>query len=299
VSAPDWIICRLHSRDEAVLELSALTGEEPYLVVGRCVEWFRWIDQHLNVPETTLPPHAINVIVGATGEMPGGLDYAGAMERVGWIVLDDAGRVQIVDYEKNFGRSAKRRAMDAKRKKCGRRADAHSARRPLGARADADGMRTSGGQIDDLHPQPQPPLHGSVTTPLPTVRTEGRDNGNSRGGGSGALKAKGSGVDGLRNVSEAELKNDEALSERYEEAVSKGLVGRSEHDYLKLVAAAERALSHGRNAGALFASLVNSQLWRNLSNADFDRANERTKARLFGESRRGPGEVRTCAAEPA
>lgn len=155
MSAPDWIICRIHSRDEAVLALSALTGEDTFITVGRAIEWFRWIDQHLKGPDTNLKKRGVNLIVGTGSQTrlrDGCIDFASAMadEDVGWITVDEEGRVQVVMYEKNFGQSAKRRHLDARRKKDGRRADNAAAKCPHDVCEDADETRTGDGQTGEL-----------------------------------------------------------------------------------------------------------------------------------------------------
>ena len=51
-----------------------------------------------------------------------------------------------------------------------------------------------------------------------------------------------------------------------------------EADLLNVFCAAERALEHGRNPGALFVRIVSGKLWDNITQQQDDRARQRLRA---------------------
>ena len=89
----------------------------------------------------------------------------------------------------------------------------------------------------------------------------------------------------LDDVRMEDLKDTGRLLALLDQAVARDLVGPSEADRLRFVAAAEHALAVGQgNPPGLFVYLVRGRLWRYLTGADEDRANARIKAFLRGQS---------------
>jgi hypothetical protein len=87
----------------------------------------------------------------------------------------------------------------------------------------------------------------------------------------------------LRDIHVEDLKDTERLLGLHDQAVEQKLVGASEADRLKFVAAAEHAVAIGKaNPCGLFAYLVRGACWRYITQADEDRANTRIKAYLRG-----------------
>jgi hypothetical protein len=87
----------------------------------------------------------------------------------------------------------------------------------------------------------------------------------------------------LRNVVPEDLRQTNRLLELHSQAVDAGLIGPSESERLKFVAAAEHAWTVGSsNPSGLFSRLVRSKLWHYLTQDDEDAANRRLKAFLFG-----------------
>ncbi len=83
------------------------------------------------------------------------------------------------------------------------------------------------------------------------------------------------------------------------QAVARGLIGPSEADRLRFVAAAEHARSAGsRNAPGLFAWLVRGRRWAYLTQADEDWASTRVKRHLYGEPRSRPGPAGPSSTAP-
>lgn len=87
----------------------------------------------------------------------------------------------------------------------------------------------------------------------------------------------------LADVRAEDLKDTGRLLDLHRQGVARQLVGSSEADRLRFVAAAEHALAIGTaNPPGLFAYLVRGACWRYITQADEDRANVRIKAYLRG-----------------
>jgi hypothetical protein len=113
------------------------------------------------------------------------------------------------------------------------------------------------------------------------------------GAGGGSLPAP-----KLEDVRVEDLKDTGRLLQLHEQAVARDVIGASEADRLRFVAAAEHARAIGtRNVPGLFARLVRSRLWGHLSQDDEDAASRRLKLHLFGSPRGdGPGGSQPAAA---
>jgi hypothetical protein len=158
----DWIKFRLHARHQKILDLSIITGDDPLLVLGAAVEWFHWIDQQCDGPETRLTPALLNAIVGRP--------YAEAFEQIGWVKTGDDGRIIVVDYDSHFSQSAKRRAEDARRKSRARRKKREASAEcpePCGQNADQEQEREGEGEEECLGAQ------RTHRTPKENLNTEG------------------------------------------------------------------------------------------------------------------------------
>jgi len=87
----------------------------------------------------------------------------------------------------------------------------------------------------------------------------------------------------LNDVRVEDLRDTGRLLRLHEQAVAREVVGASEADRLRFVAAAEHARAVGtRNPPGLFVRLVRGRLWRFLTQADEDAAVGRLKRHLFG-----------------
>lgn len=123
-----------------------------------------------------------------------------------------------------------------------------------------------------------PPRPRQSTTKTPRPRETGissfRRSGNQKLGTpseSGVRKRTSRGAN-LRRVHEADFRSSRRLNELFEEARSEGLVGRSESERLKFMAAAERAVRLGAtNKPGFFVALVRRGLWHHLAAVDEDR----------------------------
>jgi len=105
----------------------------------------------------------------------------------------------------------------------------------------------------------------------------------------------------LRNVVPEDLRDTGRLLELHRQAQGKGLVGSSEHDRLRFIAAAEHARVIGtRNPCGLFVRLVKSKLFHYLTQDDEDAANARLKRHFYGDPRKpGPKLFRSAVPERA
>jgi hypothetical protein len=87
----------------------------------------------------------------------------------------------------------------------------------------------------------------------------------------------------LADVRPEDLKDTGRLLELFDQAMARKLIGPSEADRLRFVAAAEHALAIGKaNPCGLFAYLIRGACWRYITQADEDQANGRIKAHLRG-----------------
>jgi hypothetical protein len=88
----------------------------------------------------------------------------------------------------------------------------------------------------------------------------------------------------LQNVVPADLKDTGRLFELHEQAQAAGLIGSSESDRLKFVAAAEHARAVGSvNPPGLFVRIIRSKLYPFITQDDEDAANARIKRHLYGK----------------
>jgi hypothetical protein len=107
--AGDWLKVEKDTPDKPeILSLASLLGISPDDAFGKCFRFWRWADSHTT--DGTF-----------RGLTPGMIDaqfscknFADALSKVGWLRIRN-GRVQIPDFEKHMGESAKQRALTAKR----------------------------------------------------------------------------------------------------------------------------------------------------------------------------------------
>jgi hypothetical protein len=87
----------------------------------------------------------------------------------------------------------------------------------------------------------------------------------------------------LADIRLEDLEDTGRLLELFNQAIAQKLIGSSEADRLRFVAAAEHALAIGKaNPCGLFAYLIRGACWRYITQADEDKANGRIKAHLRG-----------------
>lgn len=90
----------------------------------------------------------------------------------------------------------------------------------------------------------------------------------------------------LRDVTTADLRDTARLLELHAQAIDAGLIGPSEREQLRFVAAAEHARHVATtNPPGLFMQVIRSKLWSYITQDDENRANVRLKAHRFGKPR--------------
>ncbi len=148
-------------------------------------------------------------------------------------------------------------------------------------------------KIEPVCPPPAPVANGAVTSPCrvePGRPVPARPASVTNGAGGAPLPAP-----TLNDVRVEDLKDTGRLLVLLAQAIARDLVGTSEADRLRFVAAAEHALSVGKgNPPGLLLYLMRGRLWRYLTQEDEDRASRRLKLYLFGAAR----EVGTSSPRP-
>lgn len=111
--AGDWLkmeICLPHKPE--ILAMSAKTGMEPDLIVGKCFRLWAWFDQHTengNAAGVTLVTLSYAIGNGEANVM-----FLDALKSVGWVIEDESG-VSLPNFDRHNGETAKARALTAKR----------------------------------------------------------------------------------------------------------------------------------------------------------------------------------------
>jgi hypothetical protein len=107
--AGDWIKFELATSDKAeVFELATVLGIDPDAVVGKLLRVWAWYDQH---SEDGNAPVTIEALLDRLVCLPG---FVKAVENVGWMVRAD-GRLALKNFSRHNGKTAKNRALGAKR----------------------------------------------------------------------------------------------------------------------------------------------------------------------------------------
>lgn len=106
----NWIkIMTTLPRSRAVFALARALKCKRHAALGLAVEWLCWLDENSADGETGMLDAEISDMLGWQGA-------AEALSSIGWISHGEDGCVVAVDFEGHNGESAKKRAMDAKRK---------------------------------------------------------------------------------------------------------------------------------------------------------------------------------------
>ena len=109
--AGDWIkmTVGLHEKPE-VIAISAEVGKNRFDVVGRLHRLWGWFDQHSsNGHAKSVTPVTVDELVACDG-------FATALINVGWLFVADGG-IEIPNFERHNGQSAKKRAESTERKR--------------------------------------------------------------------------------------------------------------------------------------------------------------------------------------
>lgn len=128
MSAPDWIPLAVDPDGPEIVRIASATCPQNVpdpshvaIVFACVVRWFRYVDRYFTGPETGLLEHNIHQIVRWPCEKS--LVEAMCDPVIAWLQPSVDQTLTVVDFEKWFGRCAKRRLLDARRKKVRRDAD--------------------------------------------------------------------------------------------------------------------------------------------------------------------------------
>jgi hypothetical protein len=115
--AGDWIKVQTSLLDKPeVFRISNIVGQNRYEVVGRLLQFWSWIDAHTSTGrDIALTDSDIDVLISCTG-------FAAALRSVKWLQGRD-GALEIPNYERHNGNSAKARALEAEAKRLRRMGD--------------------------------------------------------------------------------------------------------------------------------------------------------------------------------
>lgn len=175
--AGDWIkwVKGLAKRPE-VLHMAHLLGKSRHEVAGLLCEFWEWADENVDVPILSASeadacpgyvrlPSASSTLVDSLSGADG---FAEAMTAVGWLIVRD-GALVFPKFGRHNGKSAKRRALDAERKRTCRDRDESGVTNYAGLLSafDADKKRTreeKRREEKNKEENPPPPFVGNDVT---------------------------------------------------------------------------------------------------------------------------------------
>lgn len=107
--AGDWLKIEADTPDKPeILAMASMLNLDTDCVFGKCFRLWRWFDAH------TEKGNARSVTKALLNRMVGVTNFAESMEKVGWLVEDETG-VTLPHFERHNGKTAKTRALTAKR----------------------------------------------------------------------------------------------------------------------------------------------------------------------------------------
>lgn len=127
-----WIKLCIHPEHEKVLRVADLTGGDIGGAFVAVVRWFWWVDSHVDGTGTTISFAGFRSVTRWPDD---GLAKAMTHADVDWLTESD-GMLRPTRPDSHFGKSARRRALDAVRKTSARQAD--ESRTVCGARPEPD-----------------------------------------------------------------------------------------------------------------------------------------------------------------
>lgn len=169
--AGDWIKWqRGLARKPEVLRMCAKLGRSRHEIAGLLMEVWEWTDEQVADPDPD--GHAIVRIESGQARafidhLTGLLGFADAMSAENWILFRSA-HVVFPNWGRHNGKSAKRRALDAERKRSGRADGAEDVQKTSASKADK--KRTRGEERREEVNTPPPPRTRSDWRELPLVK---------------------------------------------------------------------------------------------------------------------------------
>ena len=103
--AGDWIKMRVDLKDDpAVFMLADMLGVDEFSVVGRLHCFWAWADKH------AVDGHVDGATTRIVDRVSATDGFAAAMQKVGWLVVDQSG-ISIPNFDRHNGESAKERGL--------------------------------------------------------------------------------------------------------------------------------------------------------------------------------------------
>lgn len=113
--AEDWIKIRTDLyEDQDVLQMSDILGTDDATTVGLLVRFWSWADKQ------TIDGSGIKITKSRIDALTGRPGFAAALIHVGWLVGED-GNLQLPNFQRHNGASAKARALEAEAKRLRRK----------------------------------------------------------------------------------------------------------------------------------------------------------------------------------
>lgn len=104
-----WIkIQKSLPKSNKVLRLAEVLRVRRAEALGLALDWFCWLDEQCTDGRTGLTPNLLNALMGHKR-------FAEGLVAIGWIEVDSDGEVLVVDFDQHNGKTAKARAMTARR----------------------------------------------------------------------------------------------------------------------------------------------------------------------------------------
>ena len=110
-----WIKLAIHRRHDKVLLIADLSGATPISALAAAIEWFRWVDEHVDHDADT--SISLSGFREVTAWPDDGLSRAMCHADVDWLEKGPDGRLRPTRTDPHFGASEKARAQNAKRQK--------------------------------------------------------------------------------------------------------------------------------------------------------------------------------------
>lgn len=158
----DWIkwVKGLAKRPE-VLEMARMMNRSRHEVAGLLMEFWEWADDNVTLEtESANCPGFVRIASAScplVNHLAGADGFAEAMTSVGWLVIRD-GRLEFAKYGRHNGKSAKRRASDAERKRNERSHSPESVPNLSASNADKKRTREEKRREENKDSNPPPPL---------------------------------------------------------------------------------------------------------------------------------------------
>ena len=153
--AGDWIKMRTNlGSDPAVIGLAIATGLDEDTIVGKLHKLWSWADQH------TQDGHAVGVTPEWLDRLVSVKNFSVLLEKQGWLSIKKSGIV-VPNFEVHNGKSAKRRALAAKRKVTQRSRKGHA---PSVTKTGPEKRR----EREEVQTTPLPPFPEPLSVPVDT-----------------------------------------------------------------------------------------------------------------------------------